>query len=169
MYSLLRAAKQLGSEEAKFLAIRESVKLFRINKGNLSSLQGRELERGVNLINSDCATWCAMTDDGENLLKITCHSEDNNILSPKNLLKELQEELSLNAQDDESDFYIETFLSRPNGERRNFLANVNELRNFREGCNLRTLSRICSVRRSSLTTATSHKERGVRFRNTNMI
>lgn len=42
-----------------------------------------------------------MTDIGENLLKITCHSEDNNILSPKNLLNGFQEELSLNAQDDE--------------------------------------------------------------------
>ena len=61
-------------------------------------------EREVNLINPDRATECAMTDVGEDLLKIACHSEDNNILSPKKLLKGLQEDLSLNAQDDVRDF-----------------------------------------------------------------
>ena len=76
-----------------------------------------------------------MTNIGANFLKIARHSVDNNILSPKNLIKALQEDLSLSAQDDERDFLTETFLSRPNGERRNFLANVNELRNFREGVN----------------------------------
>ena len=45
-----------------------------------------------------------MTNVGINFLKIARHSEDNNILSPKNLLKELQEDLSLNAQDDEMFF-----------------------------------------------------------------
>ena len=97
---------------------------------------------------------CAMTNIGTNLLKtpvgwafqpnnetfinsvkIASHSEDNNILSPKNLLKGFQEDLSLNAQDDENDFLTKTFLSRPLRERRNFLANVYELRNFREGGN----------------------------------
>ena len=43
-----------------------------------------------------------MTDFGDDLAKITRHSEDNNILSPKNLLKEVRKDLSLNAQDDEN-------------------------------------------------------------------
>ena len=43
-----------------------------------------------------------LTKGDKNLVKIASHSEDNNILSPKNLLKEFQEDLSLNAQDDEN-------------------------------------------------------------------
>ena len=87
-----------------------------------------------------------------------------------------------------TDVGIVTFKSRPLMERRNFLANVNELRNFRDKGNRRaramrvtmsalaegyskpmsemgmnvvledvcsTLSRICNVRKCSLTTATS--------------
>ena len=42
-----------------------------------------------------------MTNIGANFLKIARHSVDNNILSPKNLIKALQEDLSLSAQDDE--------------------------------------------------------------------
>ena len=83
-----------------------------------------------------------MTTIGVDFLKIIRHSEDNNFLSPKNLLKVIQEDLSLNAQDDERitvgwAFQPNnvTFISRPLMERRNFLANVNELRNFREGVN----------------------------------
>ena len=118
---------------ASFILIKEFGKLFSLTARNLnfSPLGGRlefvsELERtykykrGVKgYKNADRATECAMTNVVKNLLKITSHSEDNDILSPKNLLKVLQEDLSLNAQDDE----------------RNFLANVNELRNFREGGN----------------------------------
>ena len=37
-----------------------------------------------------------------NPVKITRHSEDNDILSPKNLLKGVQGDLSLNAQDVEN-------------------------------------------------------------------
>ena len=62
-------------------------------------------ERGVNkekIKNTDRATECAMTNIGADLLKIASHSEDNDILSPKNLFKGIQEDLSLNAQDDES-------------------------------------------------------------------
>ena len=61
--------------------------------------------RGVNRHkNSDRATECAMTNVVADLVKIVCHSEDNNILSPKNLLKGLQEDLSLSAQDDKNVF-----------------------------------------------------------------
>ena len=94
-------------------------------------------ERGKYLINSDRATECAMTNVGA----------DNSILCPKNLLKALQEGLSLNAQDDERvtvgwacQSNNETFISRPLRERRNFLANVNELRNFRDKGNRRALA-----------------------------
>ena len=46
----------------------------------------------------------------KNSVKITRHSEDNDILGPKNLLKESQEDLSLNAQDDEN---VEMFEPSP--------------------------------------------------------
>ena len=92
---------------AKFFVIREFVKfLSLLTKRKLFALapEGREssrlnavnygYERGGNkekLKHTDRATECAMTNVGE----------DNNILSPKNLLKRFQEDLSLNAQDDE--------------------------------------------------------------------
>ena len=79
MYSSFQAAKQLGSEAAKRSLIREFVKLFSLFNCKIFSLLGRgsncssatsySCERGVNLINSDRATWCAMTDVCANLLK----------------------------------------------------------------------------------------------------
>ena len=105
---------------------REFVKLLSLTSCKISSLRGREsncssvtsysCERGVNRHkNTDRATECAMTNVVKNLLKTTVgwacqpnneiiarHSEDNNILSPKNLHKGIQEDFSLGAQDDES-------------------------------------------------------------------
>ena len=123
------AAKQLGSEAAKRNFIREFVKLFSLTKRKLfifsplglcrvktidncfarglvefvSELERTyKFKRGVQRHkNTDRATECAMTNIGANFLKIARHSVDNNILSPKNLLKALQEDLSLSAQDDE--------------------------------------------------------------------
>ena len=121
------AAEQLGSEAAKrnchceakscmdIVLISEFDKLFSLStKWKLFPLAppGREssrlnavnygYERGVQRHkNTDRATECAMTNIGANFLKIARHSVDNNILSPKNLIKALQEDLSLSAQDDE--------------------------------------------------------------------
>ena len=90
-----------------------------------------------------------MTDVGDDLAKIDFakivrHSEYNDNFSPKNLLKEYQEDLSLNAQDDESSFQeaakqlgsesakCDILLSPLEGEKK-FLSELCELRNFREG------------------------------------
>ncbi len=110
----------------KLAIIKKFEKLLSFSNCKISSLQGREsncssvtsysCERGVNRHkNTDRATECAMTNVVKNLLKTTVgwacqpnneiivrHSEDNNILSPKNLHKGIQEDLSLGAQDDES-------------------------------------------------------------------
>ena len=108
---------------ASFILIKEFGKLFSLTARNLnfSPLGGRlefvsELERtykykrGVKgYKNTARATECAMTNVGADSLKIASHSEDNNILSPKNLLKELQEDLSLGAQDDENDIWMVLF------------------------------------------------------------
>ena len=158
--SLYKAARQLGSEAAKLFNIQEFVKILSLLiKRKLFTLAptGREssrlnevnygYERGGKIYkNTDRATECVMTNIGEDLLKIPVgwayqlnneifinfvkiarHSEDNDILSPKNLLKGLPK----------------TFLSRPLRERRNFLANVSELRNFREGYNSKINKIIC--------------------------
>ena len=109
----LSQSHSIKREFVKFLSLLIKRKLFPLaptgRESNCSSATSYSCERGVQIYkNTDCATECAMTNVGENFLKITSHSEDNNILSPKNLLKVLQEDLSLNAQDDERDFLIET-------------------------------------------------------------
>ena len=94
--------KQLGSEAARrntLLSPLEGEKKF------LSELcELRNFREGYKKYkNSDRATECAMTDVGDDLVKIdfakiACYSEDNNNFSPKNLHKWYQEDLSLSLK-----------------------------------------------------------------------